>query len=412
MSVTQKSLRLLLTPGLAAAMLVPLGASVIGMATFEQRHEAAGQLEDSLSTAVTSYKRRQGLKYTESHGAESANEEGAKLASLAQQKRAVRLQLAAVLKELVVVRERYSIDEDNPDRLARMTREGKRVLIRAAKDAYLSRDGDDLSAEARSAFQMLMDGGHGSALETPAVDWQMQLLDGLQKTTDLTRDRDDLLARLEVLRAEYLTTDKALDRSQGIVRVSEAELQRIQQIVREVHQQVLLLQSDLARIDAQLKERAERRLIDKGLMSPQSAEDDGPTRPQFTWPAYGSLSAGFHNAKYKEYFGVPHEGADIVVGQGSPVYSAADGIVFLVREGGLTGYTYVLIGHSNGYATLYGHLSSVVITAGQRVTAGQMIGLSGGKPGTDGAGPMTTGPHLHFEVIQGGVNIDPTEVLP
>jgi murein DD-endopeptidase MepM/ murein hydrolase activator NlpD len=87
-------------------------------------------------------------------------------------------------------------------------------------------------------------------------------------------------------------------------------------------------------------------------------------------------------------------------------------VVFVVREGGLTGYTYVLIGHASGFATLYGHLSSVLVTPGQTVKAGQAIGLSGGEPGTAGAGPTTTGQHLHFEVIQSGVNINPLTVLP
>ena len=133
---------------------------------------------------------------------------------------------------------------------------------------------------------------------------------------------------------------------------------------------------------------------------------------QFRWPVYGSVSAGFRNEAYEAYFGVPHHGLDIVVAQSTPVAAAADGVVFLVRDGGDTGYTYVLIGHRGGYATLYGHLSAVQVAAGQDVDAGQIIGLSGGEPGTRGSGPMTTGAHLHFELINMAVNIDPAKVLP
>jgi murein DD-endopeptidase MepM/ murein hydrolase activator NlpD len=118
------------------------------------------------------------------------------------------------------------------------------------------------------------------------------------------------------------------------------------------------------------------------------------------------------DADYKKQFGVPHLGEDIVVPQASAVYAAADGIVFLVRDGGLTGYSYILIGHRDGYATLYGHVSQALVAAGQEVTAGQQIALSGGTPGMHGSGPMTTAAHLHFEVIRAGVNIDPKSVLP
>ena len=408
MHINPKSLRRLLTPGLAIAVMLPLGTMLTAVVTLEQRHEAASELNDSLDTALKSYRRRQGLKYIESRGEEALAEERHLRASLAQQKRAVRLQLADVLKQLAAVRERYGIREENPDRLNVMLREAKRMLLDEAKTSYMT-SGDD---ETRSALKLLLEGNGPGVLDRPEAAMQVVVLEGLQRTADLSMSLHNLRARHEQLIADYNAVDKAAERSAGIVRVSEAEMAQIQQIVRDVHEQVLLLQSQLARIDAQLKERAERALIEKGLMAPQSARDGPAPRPLFTWPAFGTLSAGFHNEKYEQYFGVPHEGVDIVVGQGSPVYSAADGIVFLVREGGKTGYTYVLIGHASGYATLYGHLSSVVVVAGQRVTAGQMIGLSGGKPGTDGAGPMTTGPHLHFEMIQGGTNIDPLTVLP
>jgi murein DD-endopeptidase MepM/ murein hydrolase activator NlpD len=134
--------------------------------------------------------------------------------------------------------------------------------------------------------------------------------------------------------------------------------------------------------------------------------------PAFVWPASGRITAGFHEPSYSDHFGIPHEAIDIAAEQGTPVLAAADGIVFLARDGGATGYSYVLIGHQDGFATLYGHLSSFAVSAGDVVAAGEVIGQSGGTPGTHGAGPMTTGPHLHFEVIQNGLHIDPRLILP
>jgi murein DD-endopeptidase MepM/ murein hydrolase activator NlpD len=87
-------------------------------------------------------------------------------------------------------------------------------------------------------------------------------------------------------------------------------------------------------------------------------------------------------------------------------------IILPFAYGGEKGYSYILIVHRDGYATLYGHLSSFLVATGDQVKKGQVIGLSGATPGTHGAGPMTTGPHLHFEVIKNGKHIDPLSVLP
>ena len=118
------------------------------------------------------------------------------------------------------------------------------------------------------------------------------------------------------------------------------------------------------------------------------------------------------NKSYRGFFGVDHQGVDIVVPQGTPVRAAADGVVFLARDGGQTGYSYVLVGHRGGTATLYGHLSQISVVTGQDINHGQVLGLSGGTPGTYGAGPMTTGAHLHLEVIQKGTHVDPLLLLP
>lgn len=132
----------------------------------------------------------------------------------------------------------------------------------------------------------------------------------------------------------------------------------------------------------------------------------------FVWPVNGVITAGYLDPDYVNVFRVPHRGMDIAVPQATPVRSVSDGVVFAVKDGGLTGYSYVLIGHRSGYASLYGHVSSMFVKPGDKVSAGQMIALSGGKPGTRGAGYMTTGAHLHLEVTKDGSHVNPLSVLP
>ncbi len=134
--------------------------------------------------------------------------------------------------------------------------------------------------------------------------------------------------------------------------------------------------------------------------------------PIFLWPVSGPITAGYYDVTYEEVFHVPHRAVDIAVPQASPVRSISDGVVYAVKDGGARGFSYILIAHRNGYASLYGHVSSSFVSNGTVVNAGQIIGLSGGTPGTHGAGSMTTGAHLHIEITKNGVHVNPLSVLP
>ena len=139
--------------------------------------------------------------------------------------------------------------------------------------------------------------------------------------------------------------------------------------------------------------------------------DDSPNI-NINWPVeptYG-ISAIFQDPEYKEYFGMEHNAVDIPALQGTPVTTVDDGVVEEVVDNGL-GYSYITIRHA-GYVTLYGHLSALQVQKGQQVLRGDPIGLSGGMPGTQGAGNLSTGPHLHFEIITGQGHINPLKYLP
>ncbi|MGR3280036.1 M23 family metallopeptidase [Acaryochloris marina NIES-2412] len=91
--------------------------------------------------------------------------------------------------------------------------------------------------------------------------------------------------------------------------------------------------------------------------------------------------------------GRPHLGVDLAAPTGTPVYSADGGQVDLVGWGKKYG-NFIVVGHSNGRATLYAHLSKVNVRQGQPVSGKHKIG----EVGSTG---LSTGPHLHFEVIEG-----------
>jgi murein DD-endopeptidase MepM/ murein hydrolase activator NlpD len=99
-----------------------------------------------------------------------------------------------------------------------------------------------------------------------------------------------------------------------------------------------------------------------------------------------------------------HSGLDIAADYGDTVVAADGGVV--VHADWLGGYgKAVIIEHSNGLQTLYGHNSELVVSEGQAVSKGQMIARAGSTG-------YSTGPHVHFEVRQGGSPVDPTGYLP
>lgn len=107
-----------------------------------------------------------------------------------------------------------------------------------------------------------------------------------------------------------------------------------------------------------------------------------------------------------------HVGVDWVVIPGTNVRSILRGRVIELANNSRTYGRYVIVLHDDGHASLYAHLSKLLVKKGDIVEAGQVIALSGGAKGSDGAG-ASEGYHLHFEVRPPGHtdynwwNVDP-----
>lgn len=141
-----------------------------------------------------------------------------------------------------------------------------------------------------------------------------------------------------------------------------------------------------------------------GLDSGYSVEQRFKTRPQPVLAAdwVNPMPEGAVTSCFGERWGRLHAGVDIATAEGTPIRAVGAGVV--VAAGPADGYgNAVLIDHSNGYLTHYGHMSAITVAVGQRVTTGAQIG-------NEGSTGHSTGPHLHFEVHEGRYKnpIEPT----
>jgi murein DD-endopeptidase MepM/ murein hydrolase activator NlpD len=129
--------------------------------------------------------------------------------------------------------------------------------------------------------------------------------------------------------------------------------------------------------------------------------ESGPSAPTH-WPlenrgvvTRGQVSPGVRDET--------HPGIDVAVPTGSPIRAAGGGVVSETGEDPEYGM-FVVLDHPDGYQSLYGHASRLLVAVSDTVSAGEVIALSGSTG-------RSTGPHLHFEIRVGGRAVDPRTVV-
>ena len=220
--------------------------------------------------------------------------------------------------------------------------------------------------------------------------------------TKLDENKEKLRALKQQLEQERVSLADEKDTKIYILdqtRSSEAEYQRLLNQVKREQQ--------AAAADVVSLERSIRNKLNQQGSGKVSLKYDG-----FIWPVpKNTITATFHDPSYPFRYVFEHPAIDIRAGQGTPIKAAASGYVGRAKDGGM-GYSYIMLVHGDGLATVYGHVSKIYVKEDEYVSQGQIIGLSGAMPGTPGAGPLTTGPHLHLEVRLNGIPVNPLEYLP
>lgn len=241
---------------------------------------------------------------------------------------------------------------------------------------------------------------------------------------DKQAETSDKKQELEDRKQSLFAEKQGLEGEQTYVNQTLADLsqdeEKFQELVSAVQKEIQAANSSIVSLEKQLRATLDEKNKAQGNTPTNSNTNtqtnnpplvlEGPFNP--SWPnSYRLITAYFHDTDYPFRRWFEHSAIDIAMPQGTTLNAVAPGYVAIAKDAGL-GYSYIMIIHSDGYATVFGHVSAIYVRPDQYVNRGEVVGLSGGMPGTSGAGSFTTGPHLHFEVRLNGIPVNPLNYLP
>lgn len=221
---------------------------------------------------------------------------------------------------------------------------------------------------------------------------------------DLEGEKSELDALKGILENKIDSLDGQKSAKNQLMIATKGQESKYQQLLQQAKEEQDQANKDIVYLEQVAREKLNRQL---------QSGDSQYASEGLMWPiASRRITTYFHDPDYPFRNLFEHPAIDIATAQGTALKAADSGYVAAAHDGGKTGYSYIMIVHSDGLSTVYGHVNVISVSKDQFVSKGDIIGYSGGAPGTHGAGPLTTGPHLHFEVRLNGVPVNPLNYLP
>lgn len=282
--------------------------------------------------------------------------------------------------------------------------ERQRLSLKVSiRDVWQNRDFNPLQIifSNRTAAEMLQEWQRAEALRNQLVLILEKTREEREVLEEKREQKEEKRLALKELQDELIGRNYQLEAQQSakgvLIAAAEDNEEEYRELVEKLKEEQEFVQQELQAI----QEAIEKKITDADLFGDVTL---------MSYPVEDFiLTTRFRDPTYPFRYLFEHSGLDMAVPQGTPVKSAAPGYVAFARTGRLYG-NYIMIVHGNGLATLYAHLSQINVATDEFVGRGEVIGLSGGRPGTPGAG-FSTGPHLHFEVRVNGIPVDPIGYL-
>jgi murein DD-endopeptidase MepM/ murein hydrolase activator NlpD len=229
---------------------------------------------------------------------------------------------------------------------------------------------------------------------------------------ELNGEKESLEATREELDAAQVALAEKRAEADELLRQLIAKGEEFEALIDESEDLQDQLMADIAQAEKDLKAAEYQEWLATYVPPTTYPSDD--TRPSTNIPSssgwvcpvpYYTLTSPFGmrihpiSGKWKM-----HNGVDMSAAQGTPIYAAKSGKVTVTSfQAGGAGY-YVSINHGDGFSSIYMHMTHYIVSPGQYVTAGQVIGYVGSTGGS-------TGPHLHFGISYNGTYVNPMNYI-
>ena len=323
-------------------------------------------------------------------------------------------------EELVAAEDRYAdLLEQNRDRIQAMEEKGSlsywSVLFQANSFADFLDRVNMVQEIAASDHRRLLELNQAAVAVSEAknvLETEKQSLQEVKTSLDETqvelegkrKEADELLSQLVAQGMEF----------EILMAESEAAQAELMQAIasKEYEYDNAIYQEWLATSVPPTTKPSDPEQTEPGETEPEETEPE-ETEPEETKPAEGWIIPINYTA-FTSPFGerdapvagasTYHLGVDLAAPEGTPIYAARSGTVVAASYNGSSGY-YVQIDHGDGYRSIYMHMTHFIVSGGQYVSQGQVIGYCGSTG-------VSSGPHLHFGISQNGVYVNPANYIP
>ena len=385
----KKSTTRLISCVIAAILVIALLASMLATGiTFAGAAEDVDELQDKLSSLEDE---------------KAAVKE--KIAELTKQASDVEATRAALQSEIDLTKEEISTVQAYIDRLQDQI-DVKTTELAAAEKALEQKE-EEFALTVRTTYEQ----GDSSYLEVLLNSSSFSdLLSRMEIITAIMEDNKKIVAEYTAAKEDIEQKKQELQDTQDSQKEYQENLNyKVDELAASEAEQAALaesLQAYKAESEAEY-DRISNEMQDVSnqiaALSAQSAASGGvPYSGTFVWPTPScTTTSSVYGYRVHPIYGTVkfHAGEDIPASYGAEILAAASGTV--TTAGWVSGYgNYTVIDHGGGTMTAYGHQSSILVSVGQYVQQGQVIGYVGSTGNS-------TGPHLHFEVYQNGSTVDP-----